>query len=316
MGVHHAWGRTYKDLYQRYHAMLGYDQRYQNGFDGQGLWIEVEVEKELETSSKRDIEEFGVDRFVEKCMARVRHFADVQTRQSVRLGYWMDWSNSYHTMSDENNYTIWPFLKRCHERGLLYKGHDVMPWCPRCATGISNMEIVTEGYQELTHTSIFLRFPLLDRPDEALLVWTTTPWTLTANVAAAVHPDLTYVKVEQNGQTLYVSKGALANAIRGVHRILGEVKGRELEGLRYRGPFDELPPQQGVEHRVVLWDEVSDAEGTGIVHIAPGCGAEDFALGKENGLPAIAPIDETGRFLPEFGFLRGAHVADVPTEIA
>src|SRR5437879_5640803 len=177
MGVHHAWGRTYKDLYQRYHAMLGYDQRYQNGFDGQGLWIEVEVEKELETSSKRDIEELGVDRFVEMCKERVRRFAAVQTAQSIRLGQWMDWDNSYHTMSDENNYTIWLFLKRCHERGLVYKGHDVMPWCPRCSTGISNMEIVTEGYQELTHTSIFVKFPLLERPGESLLVCTTTPWT-------------------------------------------------------------------------------------------------------------------------------------------
>jgi isoleucyl-tRNA synthetase len=315
MGVHHAWGRTYKDLYQRYHAMLGYDQRYQNGFDGQGLWIEVEVEKELETSSKRDIEEFGVAKFVEKCKERVRHFANVQTEQSIRLGYWMDWDNSYHTMSDENNYTIWLFLKRCHERGLLYKGHDVMPWCPRCSTGLSNMEIVTEGYQELTHTSVFVRFPLLDRADEALLVWTTTPWTLTSNVAAAVHPELTYLKVRQNGQLLYVSKGAVANAIRGHHEVEGEVLGRQLEGRPYRGPFDELAPQRGVEHRVILWDEVSDAEGTGIVHIAPGCGAEDFELGKQHDLPVIAPIDEFGRFLPEFGWLHGAHVAEVPQEI-
>src|SRR3989441_694366 len=210
---------------------------------------------------------------------------------------------SYFTFSDENNYEIWAFLKKCWERGMVYKGHDVMPWCPRCSTGISEHEIVTEGYQEITHPGVFLRFPLADRANRALLVWTTTPWTLTANVAAAVHPDLTYVKVEQNGQTLYVSKGALANAIRGHHRIVGEVKGRELAGRRYRGPFDELPPQRGVEHRVILWDEVSDAEGTGIVHIAPGCGAEDFQLGKEHGLAVIAPIDEFGRFLPELGWL-------------
>src|SRR5262245_1688795 len=315
MGVHHAWGRTYKDLYQRYHAMLGHDQRYQNGFDGQGLWIEVEVEKELQLGSKREIEELGVGRFVELCMERVRRFAAVQSSQSIRLGFWMDWDNSYHTMSDENNYTIWLFLKRCHERGLLYKGHDVMPWCPRCSTGLSNMEIVTEGYQELTHTSVFVRFPLLERADEALLVWTTTPWTLTANVATAVHPDLTCLKVRQNGQLLYVSKGAAANAIRGRHQVEGEVLGRELEGLRYRGPFDELRPQRGVEHRVILWDEVSDSEGTGIVHIAPGCGAEDFRLGKEHGLAVIAPIDEFGRFLPDFGWLHGAHVAEVPLEI-
>ena len=135
MGVHHGWGRTYKDLFQRFKTMQGYRQRYQNGFDGQGLWIEVEVEKELGFESKRDIEEFGIDRFVELCKQRVRKFADVQTWQSVQLGYWMDWDNSYHTMADENNYTIWHFLKVCHERGWIYEGTDVMPWCPRVRDG-------------------------------------------------------------------------------------------------------------------------------------------------------------------------------------
>ena len=149
MGVHHAWGRTYKDLYQRYHAMLGEDQRFQNGFDCQGLWIEVEVEKELGFANKRDIESYGIDKFVEKCKQRVLRFADQISRQSLRLGYWMDWDNSYFTNSDRNNYTIWDFLKRCHQRGLIYRGHDVMPWCPRCGTGLSNMEIATEGYREI-----------------------------------------------------------------------------------------------------------------------------------------------------------------------
>ncbi len=127
MGVHHAWGRTYKDLFHRFKAMQGHEIRYQNGFDGQGLWIEVEVEKELGFTSKRDIEDYGIARFVEKCKERVRKFSDIQTQQSIRLGYWMDWDNSYHTMSDENNYTIWLFLKTCYERGWIYKGRDVMP---------------------------------------------------------------------------------------------------------------------------------------------------------------------------------------------
>ena len=129
MGVHHAWGRTYKDLFQRYYAMKGYDQRFQNGFDGQGLWIEVEVEKELQFKSKKDIEVFGVDKFENMCKQRVMKFADIQAQQSIRLGYWMDWDNSYHTMSDENNYMIWQFLKKCFQRGLIYEGTDVMPWC-------------------------------------------------------------------------------------------------------------------------------------------------------------------------------------------
>ena len=310
MGVHHAWGRTYKDLYQRYKTMQGFRQRYQNGFDGQGLWIEVEVEKELGFASKRDIEAYGIDRFVELCKERVRKFAAVQTEQSIRLGYWMDWDNSYHTMSDENNYTIWHFLKVCHERGWLYQGTDVMPWCPRCGTGLSEHEIVTEGYKEVVHPGLFVRFPLEGRDGESLLVWTTTPWTLTSNVAAAVHPELTYVKVRQGDHTLYLAK-ALLSALRGDHQVLAELPGKELVGLAYRGPFDELPAQQGVQHRVVPWSKVSEGEGTGIVHIAPGAGKEDFARGKEFDLPVIAPLDESGVFIDGFDWLTGRDVAEV-----
>ncbi len=209
MGVHHAWGRTYKDIYQRYHTRQGYKQRYQNGFDSQGLWVEVEVERELGFKSKLDIEAFGIAEFVEKCKERVFKFAKRMIEQSIRLGYWMDWGNDYYTLSDENNYTIWSFLKKCFERGLIYKGHDVMTWCPRCATGISNMETLAEDYQETSHLSLYVRFPLVDRPGEYLLVWTTTPWTLAANVAAAVHPDLPYVKVAQDGEYYYLAEALL-----------------------------------------------------------------------------------------------------------
>ena len=314
MGVHHAWGRTYKDLYQRYKTMQGFRQRYQNGFDGQGLWIEVEVEKELGFASKRDIEAYGIDRFVELCKERVRKFAAVQTEQSIRLGYWMDWDNSYHTMSDENNYTIWHFLKVCHERGWLYQGTDVMPWCPRCGTGLSEHEIVTEGYKEVVHPGLFVRFPLEGRDGESLLVWTTTPWTLSSNVAAAVHPELTYVKVRQGDHTLYLAK-ALLSVLRGDHQVLAELPGKELVGLTYRGPFDELPAQQGIKHRVIPWSEVSESEGTGIVHIAPGAGKEDFALGKEFDLAVIAPLDEAGAFIDGFDWLTGRDVAEVSEPI-
>ena len=188
MGVHHGWGRTYKDLYQRYHTMLGQKQRYQNGFDCQGLWVEVEVEKELGFTSKRDIETYGIAEFVNKCKQRVLKYAGIQTQQSIRLGYWMDWENSYFTMSDENNYTIWGFLKTCFECGWIYKGRDVLPWCARCGTALTENEMLDQ-YFDATHTSPFLKLPLLDEPGAALLVWTTTPWTLAANVAAAVKPD-------------------------------------------------------------------------------------------------------------------------------
>ncbi len=315
MGVHHAWGRSYKDLFLRFRAMQGYDQRYQNGFDGQGLWIEVEVEKELGFQSKRDIEAFGVGKFVDLCKQRVDRFADIISQQSVRLGYWMDWDDSYHTKSDENNYTIWRFLKTCHEKGWLYEGRDVMPWCPRCGTGLSEHEIVTEGYKEIVHPGLFVKFPLLSAEDgassgESLLVWTTTPWTLTANAAAAVHPDKPYVKVRQGDDVLYLIKERLS-VLMGEYELLDEVPAGVLIGRRYRAPFAELEAQTGVEHRVVAWDEVSESEGTGIVHIAPGAGKEDFALGNEQGISVIAPLDEFGDFLDGFGGLSGVNVYDV-----
>jgi isoleucyl-tRNA synthetase len=246
MGVHHGWGRSYKDLFQRYHAMLGKKQRFQNGFDCQGLWVEVEVEKELGLKSKRDIETYGIAEFVERCKQRVWTYAARMTKQSIRLGYWMDWDNSYYTMSDENNYTIWHFLKTCYDRGWIYKGHDVMPWCPRCGTGISEHEIVTEGYQERSHLTVHVEFPLVDEPNASLLVWTTTPWTLTSNVAAAVHPELTYIRVEQNGKVFYLAKDAAHLALRGDYVITQELSGADLIGRGYRGPFDELPAAHGV----------------------------------------------------------------------
>ena len=313
-----------------YKAMHGFDQRWQNGFDCQGLWVEVNVEKELGFKSKRDIEAYGLDEFVRLCKSRVLHFAAVQTQQSIRLGMKMDWNDpetlemlsrkivespqevitldgpngpvtdtveqmvgrlglpemggSYFTFSNENNYQIWGFLKRCYERGWIYKGHDVMPWCTRCATGISQHEIVTEGYIERTDPGLTVRFPLRGRPGESLLVWTTTPWTLTSNVAAAVGPDLTYVRVKQGDEMLYLSKGCLHMLV-GNYEVLGELKGAEMEGWTYDGPFDDLPAQQAsgsaADHRVVLWNDVGEEEGTGIVHIAPGCGAEDFALEQD-----------------------------------
>ncbi|MGQ9708060.1 MAG: isoleucine--tRNA ligase [bacterium] len=313
MGVHHAWGRTYKDLFQRYKAMLGFDQRFQNGFDCQGLWVEVEVEKELGFRSKRDIERFGIDRFVEKCKERVRRFSQLQTEQSILIGQWMDWPNSYYTMSDENNYSIWFFLKRCHERGLIYEGTDVMPWCARCGTAISDMEIAAEGYRELTHPAVFVRFPVIGS-DEYLLVWTTTPWTLTSNTGAAIHPDLVYVRAKKDGVVYILAKGLLKVLGPGVE-VLEEMQGEKLLGLKYRGPFDELPVQNGIEHRVVAWSEVSANEGTGIVHIAPGCGKEDFLLGKEQGLAVLAPLLEDGTFKDGFDWLTGKEAKGLSNEI-
>ena len=305
MGVHHAWGRTYKDLYQRYKAMLGFNQRYQNGFDCQGLWVEVEVEKELGFNSKREIEEFGLDRFSQKCKERVFKYASLITEQSKRLGMWMDWDNSYYTLTDNNIEHIWYFLKKCHEKGWLYKGHRSMPWCIRCGTSLSQHELLgSDSYQELVHTSVFVRLPLLGQKGEYFLVWTTTPWTLSANVALAVHPQLDYAKVKLD-DTIYILSRAKVPELLPRGEVLQVLKGKELLGLRYHGPFDEFAAQKGIKHKVIPWEEVGEEEGTGIVHIAPGCGAEDFELSRIHSLPVLVPIDDDGVYVEGYGMLTG-----------
>ncbi|MFP5224377.1 MAG: isoleucine--tRNA ligase [Actinomycetota bacterium] len=295
MGVHHAWGRSLKDIFQRFYAANGHDQRYQNGFDCQGLWVEVEVEKTLGLNSKPEIEEYGLDRFARACRDRVAEYSGVMTRQSKRLGQWMEWDSSYFTMTDTNISYIWTFLKECHDRGWLYVGHRSMPWCPRCGTSLSQHELI-DSYADLTHPSIFVRFPLTDADGEYLVAWTTTPWTLPANTAAAVHPDQTYVRVQTADGIAIVAEARLEDSpIEG--DILERLPGSALVGRTYTGPFGYLPVQADVTPRVVAWDEVSIEDGTGIVHIAPGCGAEDFELSKIEGLPALVPIDESGCFV-------------------
>jgi isoleucyl-tRNA synthetase len=380
MGVHHAWGRTYKDVFCRFRAMLGHAERWQNGFDCQGLWVEVNVERDLGFTSKRDIESFGIAEFVSLCKQRVLTYAARQTEQSIRLGYWMDWNDpdelrrlrdtlaedpsqvvtvegpdgpvtdtvemivgrlgmpdlagSYFTFSNENNDLIWHFLAECHRRGWIYKGHDSMPWCARCGTGLSQMEM-NEGYQDRDDPGLTVRFPLIDRPGEALLVWTTTPWTLTSNVAAAVGERLDYVRVRQGDDQFWLGKKLLKQVLQGPFEVLEERPGRDLVGWRYQGPFDDLPAvreafapggdragggkrgqDEGTyEHRVVPWEDVGEEEGTGIVHIAPGCGAEDYQLGKRLGLPVVAPLDESGIVVDGFGFLTHRDVRDVTEPI-
>ncbi len=220
----------------------------------------------------------------------------------------MDWERSYYTMTDPNISYIWGFLKLCNERGWLYKGHRSMPWCPRCGTSLSQHELI-DSYKDLTHPSLHVRLPLAGRDREYLVVWTTTPWTLPANVAAAVRPDAEYVRVETaSGIAIVASARLEASPI--VGRVLGTVRGSELVGLTYTAPFDELPAQQGFENRVVPWDDVSMEEGTGIVHIAPGCGEEDFELGQREGLETLIPVDEAGAFVGEYGWLHGHVTAE------
>ncbi|MCJ7805137.1 isoleucine--tRNA ligase [Patescibacteria group bacterium] len=328
MGIHHAWGRTYKDLWQRFKNMQGYRQRFQNGFDCQGLWVEVEVEKELGLKSKKDIENLvpgdkkaSIAKFVELCKQRASKYANIQTEQSKRLGYFMDWDNSYYTMSDENNYMIWHFLKKCHERGLIYKGHDSVPWCPRCGTAISQHEMLTEDYKETTHDSIYVEYPIKNGKNEFLLVWTTTPWTLPGNVAVAVDEKKDYVVATGNivGNKYFLLEYA---AKRLGLTIEKKIKGKELVGLKYSSPFDDLERINKslgkYKHEVTATDPlilpVSEEEGTGMVHVAPGAGTEDFQLGKKLGLPVVELIDEEANYISGLGEFSGKN-AKVHPEI-
>lgn len=308
LAVHTAWGRTLKDVFQRYKALRGHHQRYQNGFDCQGLWIEVGVERELGLNSKREIEEFGLAEFARRCREKVIWSATELTEGSKRLGQWMDWGADYYTFSDTNIEYIWRFLKLMHGRGRLYVGHRSTEWCPRCGTSLSQHELSQSGvYQDRSDPSLFVRFPLRERENEWLVIWTTTPWTLPANVAAAVNPTADY-GLRSNGEWVAVARYPEETFVR-------TVRGEELVGLRYDGPFDTLPPGAAVEHRVIPWDEVSLDEGTGIVHIAPGAGSEDFELSRVHDLPVLTPVDESGRFYDDYGWLHGLSTGDAADQI-
>ncbi|MBK5113357.1 MAG: isoleucine--tRNA ligase [Candidatus Heimdallarchaeota archaeon] len=318
MGLHHAWGRSIKDLIQRYWAMKGYEQRFQNGFDCQGLWVEVEVEKDLGLNSKKAIEEYGLENFSNKCKERIDHYSKLITKQSKRLGQFMDWDNSYFTHTDTNISYIWYFLKKCHEKGWIIKGNFPMPWCTRCGTSLSQHE-QHDSYKEMLHTAVFTKFPLesqleKDHEKSFLLVWTTTPWTLTANTAVAVHPDLTYCKVLKDNEILYVVESKLS-LLKDNYEVLDTFPGKELVGLKYESPFGYLTAQKDVKHRVIEWVEVSGEEGTGFVHIAPGCGAEDFELSKIHKLSTISPIDDYGIFLEEFDEFQGLFVTETSEKV-
>jgi isoleucyl-tRNA synthetase len=311
MGVHHAWGRTYKDLFLRFRTMQGFDTRKQPGFDCQGLWVEVGIEKELGLKTKKDIENYGIDKFTKKCVDSVLNYVDVWIDLSKKLGMWMDWKNPYLTLSDTNIEYVWFFLKKCHEKNWLYKGDRVLPWCARCGTSLSSHE-VSSGYEEKTHPAIYVKFKLKDK-NEYLLIYTTTPWTLVSNVAVAANPNEEYVKVEVNNEKLILGKALLDKVFpEKNYRILDSFYGREMVEMNYDNPMkDLLPIQWNINGKVILSEEfVSMEEGTGLVHIAPGHGPEDYQLGLEYKLPILSPIDEDGKFTEDAGWLKGKNAKE------
>jgi isoleucyl-tRNA synthetase len=309
-----AWNKTLKDVVIRFWRMKGYNVRDQPGYDTHGLPIEVQVEKKLNLTSKKDIESvIGIDQFISECKNYASVNVEAQTRVFKDLGIWMDWDHPYITYQDSYIESVWWTVKQAERRHLLYKGLKVVHWCPHDETALAGYE-VTDEYRTIRDYSIYVKLPIVDKPGEFLLVWTTTPWTLPANLGVMVHPDKTYARVEVNGEKLIIAKERLAPVLgEKQYRILEELTGRTLEGVSYTPPLlEETHAETGGKlYRVILSAEyVNMTEGTGLVHMAPGHGEEDFEIGQRNGLPVLSPVDESGRFTSEAGKYAGLAVRE------
>ncbi|HET9725896.1 MAG TPA: isoleucine--tRNA ligase [Gemmatimonadales bacterium] len=305
-GIHHVFARTIKDLICRYHAMQGEEVTRIAGWDTHGLPVEIEVEKELKLSGKKDIETFGVAEFNARARKSVFRYQSDWESLSDRIAYWLDYEHPYITCSSDYIETVWWLLRRLHERDLLYRGHRVLPYCPRCGTVLSSHELAL-GYEEVTTNSVYVTFPLADDPSRQLLIWTTTPWTLLSNVAVAAHPDLEYGEYQVGDRRLILATaraGALpSSSAKGAPTFaeLGAVRtfpGRQLAGLRYHRPLEVVPlPEDRASRLVVLGDFVTAEDGSGLVHMAPAFGADDYQAGVEHGLALVRPVAGDGTFV-------------------
>jgi len=312
-GIHHAAGRIVKDLVCRFRTMQGFRVVRKGGWDTHGLPVEIEVEKELGFTNKGQIEQYGIDRFNQKCRERVFRFSEEWERMSDRIGFWVDMKNPYVTCTNEYIESVWAVLKRFWDAGLIYEGHKVVPYCPRCGTPLSSHE-VSQGYADVIDPSITIRMRVLGEQGRSFLAWTTTPWTLPSNAAIAVAPAETYVEVEGEGETLILAEARLSLVFKNAPRIARRFRGADLVGMRYERlfPYAEEDPRAW---RVIAADFVSLEEGTGIVHIAPAYGEDDYRIGQEEGLPVISLVDATGRFVESVTEWAGRPVKEADPEI-
>ncbi len=313
-GIHHALTRSFKDLFPRYMSMRGYAVARKGGWDTHGLPVELEVEKSLKISGKRQIEEFGVARFNELCRQSVQRYIDEWETMTERLGFWLDMKDPYRTYDGTYIELVWWSLKQLWDRDLLYQGYKVAPYCPRCQTSLSSHEL-SLGYQDdVADPSVFVKFRLTGPEDVSLLAWTTTPWTLPGNVAAAVHPDATYVEVENRGQRLILARDRL-EILDGDYQITAEMKGSDLVGRTYQPLFTDLLPE-GKAFLVLSAPElVSMEEGTGIVHTAAAYGEADLELCQREGVAVRHVVGLDGRFLEGQTRYRGIFVKDADPRI-
>jgi isoleucyl-tRNA synthetase len=308
-GLHHVWPRAFKDLWIRFQTMRGHDVPRKGGWDCHGLPVEIQVERELGLTSKHEIEAFGVEEFNRRCRESVRRYVGDFVELTERSAVSIDTRDTYWTMDNDYIESVWWLIRQLHDQNLLYEGHRVVPYCPRCGTALSSHELGQPGaYREVTDPSIYVRFPVVgDHGDEGfdLLVWTTTPWTLISNTGAAVGPDIEYVRVRSaDGGRDVVMAAALAPE---GAEVLQRWRGTELVGWRYRRPFDLLPIDDRGQ-RVVPASFVSVEEGTGIVHLAPAFGADDMEVGTAEGLPVLNPVGTDGAFTEHVGPWQGMQV--------
>lgn len=309
-GIHHVISRTLKDAVCRYKTMEGYQVIRKAGWDTHGLPVEIEVEKQLELSSKQDIEKYGIAKFNEKCRSSVFAYEKAWRDMTRKMGYLLDLENPYITLTNDYIESVWWLLDQFFKQGYMYEGHKILPYCPRCGTGLASHE-VAQGYQEIKSNTVVVTFRRKDA-EEYFLVWTTTPWTLAANVALAVHPQVAYVKAEKEGKFYWLAK-ELAPAILGDDfRVEEEVLGRDLEGIEYHQLMPFLSADKKAFY-VTNAEYVTTEDGTGIVHIAPAFGEDDYNVGQKYDLPVLNPVDETGKYIETPW--AGSFVIDADVEI-
>ncbi|RKD21460.1 Isoleucyl-tRNA synthetase [Caminicella sporogenes DSM 14501] len=294
-GIHHVISRTLKDSVCRYKTMKGYKVKRKAGWDTHGLPVEIEVEKELNLKNKQDIENYGIDKFNQKCRESVFKYESLWREMTKRMAYAIDLENAYITLDNDYIETIWWILDKFYKEGLIYEGHKILPYCTRCGTGLASHE-VAQGYQEIKSNTVVVKFKVKGK-DEYFLVWTTTPWTLASNVALTVNPDEIYIKVksEKTGEIYYVSKTLAPDVIEGEYEVLEEFKGKDLEYMEYEQLMPFVKPDKKAFF-VTCADYVTTEDGTGIVHTAPAFGEDDYNTGKRYNLPVLQPVNEDGKY--------------------
>jgi len=312
-GVHHVLARVFKDMFPRYKSMNGFHVSRRGGWDTHGLPVEIEVEKRLGFTNKQDIEDYGIAKFNEHCRESVFTYIQEWEKLTDRIGYWVDLDRAYITYENDYIESVWWLLKSIWDKGLLYQGFKVVPYCPRCGTPLSDHEVAL-GYAQATDPSIFVRMPLADEENTSLLVWTTTPWTLPGNVAVAAHPDIEYVKVKvgenPNEEYLILAQSLLEKVMGNqVYEVVRTYKGKQLKGKKYLPLFTFLPVEKPA-HYVVLADFVTTEDGTGLVHLAPAFGADDMQMSIEYDLPILMTVNDSGRFTQDISPWAGMWVKD------